>query len=308
MKRDFAAANEAKANFENVYTAPTPHAYIREMARCGYEIGERTRPFCSAAAHLLLERNGGIWPVQMLDVGCSYGLGSAFVKYGCSFDEVVAFFAARAPVEYTPCCDAVRAWLNVVPPAVDARCVGLDSSGPAIRFAVDAGLLESGIARDFERPDSAAGEEDKAWFRSCNLLMSTGAIGYVTERTLDVVLEDLGKDYPGSFGPLSVLTVLRMFPVEPIQDVFRRHGFTFERVPEVRLPQRRFVDDAEKNKVLSLLHDRNIDTGEWEDRGRQYADLYVAAPNDQFDDLLRFMVDVDRSLNRGEPTAAWIRR
>lgn len=282
-------ANEAKASFDEVYSSPTPHAYVALMAQNGYEIGEQARPYCAAAAELLREHNGDAWPVQMLDVGCSYGIGSAFVKYGCSFDEIVAFFAARAPREYHAACEAMRIWLNIAPPACDVRAVGLDSSKPAIRFAVDAGLLDGGIARDFERPGTSPTEDECAWFRSCNLLISTGAIGYVTERTLDKVLLHLGKDYPGDFGPFAVVTILRMFDISPIETVFEERGFTFGPVPGVRLPQRRFTDGEERQKVLSLLHDRGIDTREWEDRGKLYADLYIAAPGDQFSFLLERM-------------------
>ena len=87
----------------------------------------------------------------MLDVGCSYGIGSAFVKYGCSFDEMVAFFSSRAPRPYHAACEAMRMWLNLAPPVCDVRAVGLDSSKPAIDFAMDAGVLDGGIARDFEQ-------------------------------------------------------------------------------------------------------------------------------------------------------------
>ena len=77
---DFDTANEVKANFDGVYTAATPHAYIAAMASNGYEICEQGRPYCVAAAELLREQNGDAWPVQMLDVGCSYGIGPALVK------------------------------------------------------------------------------------------------------------------------------------------------------------------------------------------------------------------------------------
>lgn len=282
----YKAENEAKAEFDDVYTAPTPHAYIEAMAQTGYEIGEQARPYCTAAAELLAGRNGGVWPVQMLDVGSSYGIGSAFVKYGCSFDELVAFFLSRAPRDYHAACEATRLWLNVTPPACDVRTVGLDSSAPAIRFAVNAGLLDGGIARDFESSGVQPTEQDLEWFRSCNLLISTGAIGYVTERTLDIVLGSLGRDYPCEYGPFAVLTILRMFDSAPIQDVFEKNGFAFGAVPHARLPQRRFADSQERRKVLSLLHDRGIDTEQWEDRGKHYADLYVAAPAEQFSLLI----------------------
>jgi len=301
-------ANEAKASFDDVYVAPTPHAYIASMAKTGYEIGEQARPYCAAAAELLRERNGDAWAVQMLDVGCSYGIGSAFVKYGCSFDEIVSFFSSRAPREYHAACEAMRIWLNITPPACDVRAVGLDSSKPAIRFAVDAGLLDGGIARNFECPDVAPSEDESAWFRSCNLLISTGAIGYVTERTLDVVLEHLGKDYPADFGPFAVVTILRMFDHSPVEAVFEEHGLTFAAVPGIRLPQRRFIDTEERQKVISLLHDRGIDTGPWEDRGKHYADLFIAAPPRQFSLLLERMGQTRSARNRESEVVGYIHR
>jgi hypothetical protein len=300
------AANQTKANFDDVYTAPTPHAYIASMAKNGYEIGEQARPYCTAAAELLRQRNGEAWPVQMLDVGCSYGMGSAFVKYGCSFDEMVAFFASRAPKEYHAACEAMRLWLNIAPPACNVRAVGLDSSRPAIRFAVDAGLLDGGISRDYER--IAPTEDERAWIRTCNLLISTGAIGYVTERTLDVVLRELGKDHPGDFGPLAILTILRMFETSPVEEVFEAHGFKFGAVPGARLPQRRFTDLDECRKVLSLLHDRGIDTEGWEDRGKQYADLFIAAPPQQFPLLLECMSRMWSERDGNGNVVAYIRR
>jgi len=301
-------ANEVKASFDDVYTSPTPHAYIAAMAKSGYQIGEQARPYCAAAAELLREHNGDTWPVQMVDVGCSYGIGAAFVKYGCSFDEMVAFFSSRAPREYHAACEAMRMWLNLTPPACEVRAVGLDSSKPAIRFALDAGLLDGGIARDFEGADVAPTEDESAWFRSCNLLISTGAVGYVTERTLDVVLRHLGRDHPGDFGPFAAVTILRMFDLSPIETVFEDHGFTFGGVPGVRLPQRRFTDVEERQKVLSLLHDRGIDTRDWEGHGKQYADLFIAAPPGQFSLLLERMSETRSERDCESEPAGYIRR
>jgi hypothetical protein len=304
----YESENRAKANFDDVYVEPTPHAYVAAMARNGYEIGEQARPYCAAAAELLQSRNGEVWPVQMLDVGCSYGMGAAFVKWGCSFDEMVAFYSSRAPAEYRAACDATRGWLNITPPACDVRVVGLDSSKPAIRFGVDAGLLDGGIPRDFEEPGATPTEEERAWFRSCNLLISTGVIGYVTERTLEIVLRDLGREHPGDFGPVAVVTILRMFDVDPIRDAFESHGLAFRAVPGVRLPQRRFANPEECRAVLTVLHDRRIDTRSWEDRGRQYADLFVAAPPLQLRSLLEQMEEARSSRDDELGEVHYIRR
>lgn len=301
-------ANEAKTSFDSVYTARTPHAYVAAMAKHGYEIGEQARPYCAAAAELLNERNSDAWPVQMLDVGCSYGIGSAFVKYGCSFDEMVAFFASRAPEEYTRCCEATRMWLNVTPPVCDVRSVGLDSAQPAIRFGVESGLLDGGIAKDLEDPETALTEEEEAWFRSCNLLISTGAVGYVTERTFSTVLQHLSRDNPGGFGPVAVITILRIFEANPVREAFERCNLAFGPVPEVRLPQRAFADDEECKKVLKVLSERGIDTEGWEREGKMYADLYVGARAEDYPLLLARMRSTHSKRAKSREPAGYICR
>ncbi|NQT83602.1 hypothetical protein HQ563_11280 [bacterium] len=294
---NYGAENEAKANFDDVYVQPTPHAYVRKMALHGYQIGEQARPYCLAAAELLKERNGEAWPVQMLDVGCSYGMGSAFVKYGCSFDEIVAFFSSRAPKDYASCCEVMRMWLNVTSPVSDMRCVGLDSSAPAIQFGLDSGLLEGGLSRDLEDADVLPTETDVKWFRSCNFLMSTGAIGYVSERTFSKVLPHLGKDHPSDFGPFALVTTLRMFDIEPIYRIFKQSGLRLTSVPGIRLPQRNFADESEQMQICRILHDKRIDTKKYEDEGTLFADLFVAAPVEQLTQLVEKVKLVESKLS-----------
>ena len=140
------------------------------------------------------------------------------------------------------------------------------------------------------------------------MLISTGAIGYITQRTLNVVLQHLGKDHPGDFGPLAVVTILRMFDSSPIETVFAQHGLTFAPLSGVRLPQRSFAGMNERREVLSILHDRGIDTREWEQGGKQYADLFIAAPPEQFSRLLDRMRKKPSAREVEEEVTAYIHR
>ncbi|MBF0245988.1 MAG: hypothetical protein HQL31_12090, partial [Planctomycetes bacterium] len=257
--------NEVKTSFDEVYGAKTPHNYVSTMARHGYQIGEQARPYCMAAAELLREKNGDVWPVQMLDIGCSYGIGSAFIKFGCSFDELVAFFASRAPWNYASCCEVMRHWLNITSPVCDMRCVGLDCSEPAIQFALDAGLLDGGVARNYEQADTEPDQMEKNWFRSCNLLVSTGAIGYVSPLTMDKVLRHLGHDHPSEEGPFAVFTVLRMFDATPSLKSFEKVGLKVGLIDGLLLPQRRFTDSEEQEGVIEALKGKGLDTAGLED-------------------------------------------
>ncbi len=283
--------NKKKARFDDVYTMPTPHAYMEKMAKNGYEIGEQARPYCFAAAEMLNQHTRDAPPVQMLDIGCSYGMGSAFVKYGYSFNEMATFFATQAPKEPRAASEAMRKWLKAAPKPYDVHCVGLDSSKPAIRFAMWAGLLVGGIARDFENPEISPNAEELCLLRRCNLLISTGAIGYVTARTIIQVVKHAGKDHPGAFGPIAVFTILRMFDAAPIRVAFENHGFCFDKVPGIMLRQRNFSNEKEKKEVLKVLHDKHLDTGIWENRGKLFAELFIAAKTEYFPEVLEKMIE-----------------
>ncbi len=269
--------NQAKADFHDIYTAPTPHAYLSEMASLGYQIGEQAKPYLNAACSFLQKRNGPESTVGMLDLGCSYGVASALVKYGCSLEELLSFFDGRAPSGREECVRATERWLHAVEPSLDIDVVGLDASAPAIRFGESSGLLDDGISENLEETTHAPTDDSAAKIRRSNLLVSTGAIGYVTERTFAKLLPELGRDHEGPAGPIAVLTVLRMFDMEPIARCFEEADMQIEPLPGVLLPQRAFASEKEKNDILSFLRDRNVDTAGAEDEGVLFAELWFAA-------------------------------
>ncbi len=274
--------NEVKANFDNVYTAPTPHSYLKLMTHHGYEISDQARPYCAEAAKLMREINGDSAPIQMIDVGCSYGIGAAGVKFGRTFAEMTRFVKDDLPQSYDDASKTMREWLNGSRTAATINCVGMDSSAPAIRFAIEAGLLDGGIPRDLEDDNCTLSEDDLQLVRTSNFMISTGAIGYVTETTLNKLLPELGTQINGKVGRWCVVTILRMFDTEPVRESFERHGFKFGQIPGVFLRQRRFADDEERNGVLEMLHERGFDTTGREDDGHHYANLYIATPPDQY--------------------------
>jgi len=289
---NFDRQNQAKADFTGIYHAPTPHAYLREMARLGYQIGEQAKPYLAAATDFLGERNECDEPVRMLDLGSSYGVASALVKYGCSLEELLAFFDNRAPEASLACIQSTKRWLAAVPPRRDIGIVGFDSSAPAIAFGEATGLLDEGIATDLEQPGAVPTPAERECVRRSNLLVSTGAVGYVTERTFSPVLADLGKDHPGAFGQAAVLTVLRMFDISPIAGCFADAGLQFEPLSGVLLPQRAFASDQEKNEILEILSERGIDTEGAESDGILFAEVWIAGAPSVFEDFRSCMARV----------------
>lgn len=293
----YESANEAKATFDDVYHAPTPHAYFGEMDRHQYEIGEQAKPyFLAAIEHLKAVNQGGL-PPRMLDLGCSYGVGSALVKHDCGYRELSNFFNGETPRDYAACVRATRDWLRPLDAHPDLECIGLDCSDQALRFAEEAGLLSFGIARNFEEGEAPDAQE-RSIMRSCNLLTSTGAIGYVGEKTLSVILQQLGRAYPENAAPFAVVTILRMFDPRPIQNCFESFRYRFERVPGVCLRQRHFADAREQARTVNCIRQRGLDPGNRESEGTLYADLYVGAAPADFDDLAAKLSNLNPNTNK----------
>lgn len=292
---DYQVINEAKANFDEVYQSPTPHAYFATMNRLEYAIGQEARPYFLAATALLRRQLPAASPIRMLDLGCSYGVGSALVKYGFSFAEIADFFSHHSE-NYGESVEDTRDWLKDHGDAQALTCVGADASAEAIKFAAEAGLLDAGIAQDMEQ-DQRLNPEDCALMQKCNLLISTGAIGYVGERTLNTILQQLGKQGSSPHGPYTVVTILRMFDPAPVTKTFAAHGYQFAPVPGVHLRQRRFHDEAEQAETMQLARQRGLEVDEFEGRGYLYADLFVGAPAGDLPALMQAMQETHRKLS-----------
>lgn len=285
---NYRVVNQVKANFDDVYQAPTPHAYFEAMDQLEYAIGQEARPFFLSTVALMRQQLGDKTPIRMLDLGCSYGVGSALVKYGFSFTEVADFFSRHSDSDYGQCIKDTREWLAENEPQTPISCVGADASAEAIKFGAESGLLDNGIAHDLES-DPRLAPEECALMQKCNLLISTGAIGYVGERTLDAILQQLGKDKSQPHGPYIVVTILRMFSPDLVAKTFAAHGFKFVQVPEVHLRQRRFQDETEQKKIIKQIQAHGLNTDTLEADGYQYADLFVGAPEADLPALLQAM-------------------
>lgn len=291
----YQVVNQVKANFDNVYQAPTPHAYFQTMDQLEYAIGQEARPFFLSTVALMKRQLGPQTPIRMLDLGCSYGVGSALVKYGFSFSEIADFFSTHPDSNYRQCIKETREWLAENKPEQPISCIGADASAEAIKFGADSGLLDDGIAHDLES-DPRLAPEECALMQKCNLLISTGAIGYVGDRTLDAILQQLGKDTSRAHGPYIVVTILRMFSPELVSGTLAAHGYAFRQVPEVHLRQRRFQNQTEQQKTIRQIRARGLNPDALEADGYHYADLFVGAPETDLPALMQAMQETWRKL------------
>ena len=105
-----------------------------------------------------------------------------------------------------------------------------------------------------------------------NVILSTGCVGYVTEKTYAQILQALDG------APWIISFVLRMFPYDPLAEAMSHFGLVTERLAGATFVQRRFRDLQEFQTSLDALARRGIDTAGFEADGLFQADLYVSRP------------------------------
>lgn len=270
--QQYATLNASKANFDNIYEQPDPRGYFSMLGALDYMIPDVAEPIIRQILRARGKRTGV--SATVLDVGCSYGINAAVHRFPLSFRRLRMRYANpdMAAVEHEELAQLDRNFYGSWPRIGDARFIGLDVSAPAVRYAVSVGLLDAGVIANLEQ--DAPRPEDRQILRRADVVLSTGCVGYVTERTFGAILDSIERP------PWVVSFVLRMFPYEAIAATLAERGLVTEKLAGATFVQRRFRDIKEFNNCLSTLEKLGIDTNGLEAEGRFQAELFVSRPRE----------------------------
>ena len=79
-----------KKDFTDIYTQYSPYQYLKEMDRLEYSISDSTKPLYNSIIEELEETLSR--PINVLDLGSSYGINSSLIKYDLTMSELNDFF------------------------------------------------------------------------------------------------------------------------------------------------------------------------------------------------------------------------
>jgi SAM-dependent methyltransferase len=268
----FEAINEAKANMDHIYDQPDPRPYFRELRKLGYAIPGHAKPIFQKLISQLRRQPEDT--VHVLDLGCSYGVNAALLKHDLSMSDLYEHWGNKALVGATS--EEVvardRCYFGDLDEPGDIEVIGLDLSEPAVTFAEEAGLLDEGLAFNLEtEPLPGSVKEDLA---SVDLVMSTGCVGYVTEKTFDQLLPAVTQGQ----APWICNFVLRLFPFDAIEETLNDWGYVTEKLEGQTFVQRQFASADEQEQMLEQLSDRGIDPKGQETEGNLLAEFYLSRP------------------------------
>ncbi|MFB5620895.1 MAG: hypothetical protein ACE5RC_07180, partial [Nitrosopumilus sp.] len=81
---------KVKKDFTGIYTQDSPCSYLKEMDRLEYFISDSTKPLYNSIIEQLEETVSR--PINVLDLGSSYGINSSLMKYNLTMSELNDFF------------------------------------------------------------------------------------------------------------------------------------------------------------------------------------------------------------------------
>lgn len=286
----FSSANAIKADFNSCYNAADPRSYFEVLGALDYVIPEIGGAVLLKLAEHLIRLKGR--PITILDVGCSYGILSAVMRYGLSVEQLRSRYltAPLHDLDAQHLADLDSLFLASWAPRDDLRFVGLDRSAEAIAYGLNVGLLDDGLVVDLEA--NSLNTRSRSAISNVDLIVSTGAVGYVTEKTFS---ELLGAFQAGQ-EPWIASFVLRMFDYREIAAEIGSRGLATERLEGRTFMQRRFRDCEEAEETLRLLRARGLDPAGKESEGAYHAELFVSRPQTDIEriDLREIILDADR--------------
>ena len=263
----------AKKDFTDIYTQDSPHAYLNEMQRLQYRIADLTKPLYLSMAEHLFNKLGR--PLNILDIGSSYGINSALMRYDLTMSQLGEFFLKGDK----PTKDQTRQFFENHTTNDTLNFYQIDISKQALQFSEDTGLCKKGMDVNLEtcHADSLKGLPE------FDMVIATGCIGYIGYKAFSNLLELMKRRKSSStqHGTQNVtfaFSALRIFDMKKIQKTFDDHDYTLVKVDIKPIRQRQFSDADERLQILSLLQSKGIDTKLYEDDGYLYADFYVANP------------------------------
>lgn len=273
----FTKLNELKMDFSDLYTSNDPRNYFKYLGQLDYIIPHLAQPIFDQVIRARREVQDG--PVTVLDLGCSYAINGALMKYALDYEALRQRYTAPTlqSLDSEQVLELDRHFYKSWPQNEGVRVIGHDISENAIRYGEQCGLLDRGLAIDLERRDPTPAEA--AVLADVDIIVSTGCVGYVTAKTFQRVLNAIR---PGR-APWVASFVLRMFPYDAIEETLSAHGLVTEPYEGATFVQRRFANREEMEATIRAVEARGIDSYGREAEGLFHADLFLSRPADEIE-------------------------
>ncbi len=291
--------NQSKMDFSDLYTSKDPRNYFKYLGQLDYIIPHLAQPIFAQLIRARQELQSE--PVTVLDLGCSYAINGALMKYAVDYEALRQRYTAPSlqMLSSEEMLELDRHFYRAWPRNEGVRVIGLDISENAIRYGEKCGLLDRGLAIDLENRDLTA--DEAADLADVDIIVSTGCVGYVTSKTFERVLKASRRGRT----PWVASFVLRMFPFDEIEKTLNGYGLVTELYEGATFVQRRFANREEMEATIRKVEARGLDSEGRETEGLYHADLFISRPAEEIERCpIQKLVSVISGANKLWPVGA----
>jgi hypothetical protein len=262
--------NGSKHDFTPTYNNRWPDRYLRAHRQLDYVIPQQAR----AVFEPLIERCMKARRkkrLKIVDVGCSYGINASLLNHRISLDELYVEAATRTGVLSSRDIEKHKAYFAERPRRDDLSIIGLDPSVRATHYALRTGLIDAAVTSNLELADMS--DAEASLIRDADLIISTGCVGYVTDRTFRRLYTAASASRPwvGCF-------VMHPFSYDGIAETLTAFGLATQEMPELQQRQRRFSTQKEKRTILKSMKQSKMDDRYERSTGYIYASFHLSVP------------------------------
>lgn len=262
-----------KADFGHVYNKADPREYFQAVYPLGYQAPAHGKWIFTRLVQWRRE-NLKQPDVVVLDLCCSYGINAALLNHDLTFDALGARYCS--PELATLATDALvsadRAFYHEHRRADPVPVLGIDVANKAVAYAQRVGLHWAGSSENLEVQDPGAALA--RLLSRVDLIIVTGGIGYITERTFDRVLR-----YAATRENCWVAAfALRWVNYERIAKILANYRLSTEKLVGHTFRQRRFANERERHYVLDALGRLGIDPTGKETTGWYHSNFFLSHP------------------------------
>ncbi len=276
-QESYTSPNEGKQDFAKIYNRPDARTYFQTLKRVDYAIPEVAKPIFRGLLGDLRARPEGDRDrgLTVLDLGCSYGVNAAMLKYDFTMEGLYDYYDRGEERPFDEAVEQDRQFFEHRDEDLDLNVIGLDEADRAVEYGLATGLLDDGVAANLET--SPLGDDDADKIKGCDLVTSTGCVGYVTDRTF----RQLMPRFADGDRPWFANFVLRMFRYEPIADVLCEAGYVTRKLEGALFPQRRFATTEERTAATEAIQQLGLEPEPELETDRYYAEFFLSQPKDE---------------------------
>lgn len=260
--------------FRNICNAADPRRFFAWAASVDYVLPTEAKPVLRGVINGLRGQRGKN-TIAALDIGCSYGINAALLKYDLEMDALhdhwgqrrLAEAGAEEVLEYD------QRYFSALEIVRNITMFGADAAENAVDYAVKAGLLDDGAADGGGEP--AAPSDLEAALAKVDLVLSISCFDHGDDAAFDRAVRFAAS--AGTTPPWIACFVPRNVSYGQTADELAKAGMITETIEGKTFRHRRFTDADEQAQIIADLAARGLETGGEED-GYLHATFHLSRP------------------------------